>query len=392
MYSENRTRHGEVGLREKNGKIQIRFPRSLFNGKRKELSTGLTATSKNYTIAQQKVEAINHDIALGQFDASLERYKPQGKQKTYQDKVTQLYPSANLVEIYEKYMDYRKAREKEPTYLERVQTILPKLQESGVTNINNALELHDFLIENDNSEGMTKRVLKQVRTAYQWAIDKGMIKGDVDQYTKLIKDLKHQFERDPNPNPFSEWEKEAILEAFQTHHLVNGGYSLSHYYPLVKFLFMTGCRPNEAVGLTWEDVDFRANKITFDGGITYKAGKFIDSKGKGSKTNKKRQFPMNTELSKFLQSLPKHPSTSLVFSSRNGKPINYNNFGSRVWKKVVSELNLNRKTTPYNCRDTFISEQITKGVSPMVVGKWCDTSSSTIERYYFGSISNILPV
>lgn len=312
-------------------------------------------------------------------------------QKSYQEKVTHLYPCPNLIDIYQQYIEYKSAQDKEGTRLERLETILPKLEESGVTDIDNALELRDYLIGN-YSESMSKRVLKQVKSAYAWSIKEGIIKGSVQCYRDLIKDLKHNFEKSPQPMPFSEWEKEAILEAFASHRVPHGGKSLNRFYPFVKFLFMTGCRPSEAIGLTWDDIDFRTNKITFDGGIQYKGGKFITTKGKGSKSNKKRQFPMNAELSNFLKSLSKHPISNLVFPNTKGTPMIYKNFANRGWKTIIQDLRIKKDATPYSCRDTFISEQISKGVSPMIVAKWCDTSVGVIEKYYFGNISNIIPL
>jgi integrase len=71
----------------------------------------------------------------------------------------------------------------------------------------------------------------------------------------------------------------------------------------------------------------------------------------------------------------------LVFPSpKDGKPINYNNFCKRIWNKVVAPIKPN--TTPYNCRDTFITYQLMKGVPSAVIAKWCDTSIAMIDKNY----------
>ena len=50
----------------------------------------------------------------------------------------------------------------------------------------------------------------------------------------------------------------------------------------------------------------------------------------------------------------------LVFPAPKGKSITYNNFCNSAWKKIVDPIKL--ETTPYSCRDTFITTQILKGV------------------------------
>jgi hypothetical protein len=85
-------------------------------------------------------------------------------------------------------------------------------------------------------------------------------------------------------------------------------------------------------------------------------------------------------------------SKDLVFLSVTGKSINYHNFSKDVWKKVVNPIKLD--TTPYCCRDTFITDQIIKGVNPVLIGKWVDTSTDMIEKHYFDSLtfSSVTPL
>jgi inosine/xanthosine triphosphate pyrophosphatase family protein len=70
----------------------------------------------------------------------------------------------------------------------------------------------------------------------------------------------------------------------------------------------------------------------------------------------------------------------LVFPSAKGKPINYNNFCNNAWNKLVDPIKPD--TTPYSCRDTFITTQILKGVPESVIARWCDTSVEMIQQHY----------
>lgn len=60
--------------------------------------------------------------------------------------------------------------------------------------------------------------------------------------------------------------------------------------------------------------------------------------------------------------------------------MNYNNFLNGAWSKVVDPIR--RGTTPYSCRDTFITLQILKRIPESVIARWCDTSVEMIQRYY----------
>lgn len=97
-------------------------------------------------------------------------------------------------------------------------------------------------------------------------------------------------------------------------------------------------------------------------------------------------FNCNQKLQQLLiQIKPENPEPeSLVFPSPEGLSIHYRNFSRRAWDKIVDSL-VERKTTPYSCRDTFISEQIAKGVPTAVVAKWCDNSVEMIEQKYLDS-------
>ena len=95
-----------------------------------------------------------------------------------------------------------------------------------------------------------------------------------------------------------------------------------------------------------------------------------------------RSFAVSLRVQELLKSrrpLDVDP-LSLVFPSPKRKAINYPNFLTKVWGKIVEPIKPN--TTPYNCRDTFITHQLIKGVPSTVIAKWCDTSTGMIDKNY----------
>ena len=213
----------------------------------------------------------------------------------------------------------------------------------------------------------------------------------------MANELKHNYQRSVTPLAFTPAEKLKILENFANHKgnwngRGVGGKSYSYYLPLVKFWFLTGCRPSEGIGLTWGAIDPDYRFLVFAGGAVRIASNRI-IKTSDSKNNKVRRFPINQELRELLMEIrPESPQlTDLVFPSFSGKVISYNNFCHNAWKRMVCEPV--KKSTPYSCRDTFITEQLSKGVSSTIIAKWCDTSVKMIESHYFDlSVINILPL
>ena len=193
--------------------------------------------------------------------------------------------------------------------------------------------------------------------------------------------------RSPGADAFSTEIKEQILNSF----LTSDHYE--HYYPLVYFLFLTGCRPSEAIGLRFGDVAVDFSAVHFTGSIVRVKWKAV--RMDRSKTNRVRSFPVNSELKDLLEACAKRGAglDQLVFPSIGDPsiPINYENFHNRAWAKIVTPI-VNRRTTPYSCRDTFITEQIAAGFPISVIAKWVDNSPRMIsDRYFDISACSFLP-
>lgn len=45
------------------------------------------------------------------------------------------------------------------------------------------------------------------------------------------------------------------------------------WYPLLVFMFGTGCRVGEVIGLRWDDIDFEKRQISINHSITYMANR-----------------------------------------------------------------------------------------------------------------------
>ncbi len=74
MNTPKKSSKGTVSIEEFQGRLRLRW---RYQGKRFTLSIGLPDSKVNRQVAQQKATTIELDIASGNFDASLKKYKPQ---------------------------------------------------------------------------------------------------------------------------------------------------------------------------------------------------------------------------------------------------------------------------------------------------------------------------
>ncbi|WP_013320427.1 tyrosine-type recombinase/integrase [Gloeothece verrucosa] len=385
---------GSVSLESFRDRLRVRFS---FNGKQYTIGLGVSDTLENRKLAQAKVKELQSDLVLQRFNPeNLSKYKlrkdlnvvrpPEKKELT-------------LTELWNKYVSYKSCTVKAKTLNEYKTTVGSHINKMPVQDISKALDVRKYLLAH-TTDSMTKRILIHINACVKWGIKNKLVELDKSPYEGMATELRHNWEDNSIPDAFSDQELEAIFDAFANHKGVlkagttdvYRGYAYNFYLPFVKFLAYTGCRPSEAIGLTWGQIDDKLQTITFDRSIVHIKGEAVENEK--SKNNRSRKFRCDDKLTNLLKSIKnlKVSPNELVFKSPTGKAINYNNFSNRAWNKVVDPL-LGRETTPYQLRDTFITKQISNGISAAVVAKWVDNSVRIIEERYLDSdkITNICP-
>ncbi len=388
MHKPEKASKGSAGIESFQGRLRLRLPRQLYEGSQKYLTLGLADTPENHHIAEQTAHQIELDILCGQFDRTLTKYKPQrhlsivipGEQQTI----------ATISALWDKYIEYKRPSLK-PRTLDKLAVLEKHIKRCRYQNLNESIKIKLALLQ-QTTNSQAKDVLMYLAAACKWGIKYGLV--NFNPFEGMYKSLpKHNWQDNSKPNAFSEAEKQTIIQAFKNHKPLKGmGYS--HYASFVEFLFLTGCRPSEAIGLQWKHITSDCSRITFDSALV-QVGNGERVRVNGSKNNKMRGFNCNQKLQALLLSIKPENSEpeSLVFPSPEGLSIHYRNFSRRAWDKIVDPL-VARQTTPYSCRDTFISEQIAKGVPTAVVAKWCDNSVDVIEQKYLdaGLLDQLKPL
>jgi integrase len=305
------------------------------------------------------------DRRYGKFDPTLQKYLSQQPKQPAQ--------SLSLSELWDKYCDYKEGDRKAATMRLLRVGIGNHIRNCPHQQIDDSISIKLWL-RRTTTPYMTRLVLSKLAALVKWGARHGLVSNTNNPFVDMATDMQ-LVRTETTPNAFSPAEVSLILNAFTDSRYY------SFYAPLVRFLFLTGCRPSEAIGLEFTQISEDFSEIKFDRSIIHINGKA--HRNQRSKTNRVRTFPCNNELQQMLRSLsPARKYSQLVFPSPNLLPINYLNFSQKAWKKTAIEA-VGRDSTPYSCRDTFITDQISKGVPIAIIAKWVDNSADIIERHYF---------
>ncbi|MGL4640371.1 MAG: site-specific integrase [Shewanella sp.] len=390
-----------VGVRSYQGKLSLRIPRQLsreFFGKDQHFAfLGLTDTAKNRKIAEKKAQWMSDDINYGCFDPTLEKY---GINKPTHLTVIQSIASVpkkaelSLMEVWNQWLEYgdpiweAKTKSQYKTFTNHLNKIPVDL-----LAIDKAIDVRNWILAN-LSEGTAKRLLIRINAAMRQALKNQLI--DRNPYEGMGNEIKVQSQpEDERVDAFTARERDVIINAYENHR------HYQKYAPLIKFMFWTGCRPSEAIGLTWKHVSSNFDTITFKEVIVYCQGERV--KKKTTKNNKARKFPATPKIKELLQSLKgnKQPD-DFVFCLSNGQPINHAHLqrswrggdnGVKKYHGIVTTMCeqgiLSHYRNPYQTRHTFATLAVENGVFIHDVARLIGNTPKVCEERYVKSRHNL---
>jgi integrase len=386
-----------------NGTIRIRF---TYQQKRLSWSLQRAYTEENLSKLRHILHWIEMDIQAGTLDLSKEKYgivvkkAPAAVQTSlFKDP----YAPVSGVELKRLFASWTTEVRQMDVELDcdyrAIMSIMErwkKFDSSQMLSLLNKEPWSDYTF--NKRLGMLKQFTK-------WLYRKKHLSEDILEDVVNRKKNKHQQHPDHDlivgkRDPFQDNEIVKILDAFY-----NNTYSSkyaqpkdSYYYPFVYFIFRTGVRNAEAIGLKVRDVDFEQKRIFIrrslprqyqkvqlpDGSIKVQYLRKEKLPKKGS-TNPyyQRDFFLAEDLSKILEPLTMNSQPEdLVFRSpRSNGPINDQNFQKRVFYRVLQELKLPKRNL-YACRHTVITRSIDKGHQIEKLAQLVGNSPKMIERVY----------
>lgn len=244
-----RASKGSVQIRVSHGRLQLVF---TFNGRRRYLSLGVSDTKTHRALAEMKAKQIQLDILSGNFDATLAKYKPQAATKAEEpEPLLERKPSGpSLDELWEKFVEYKRPQ-CSPNTMHFVYGTYSKYMDRLPTyDLERAADIQDFAVNTFPIESC-KRFVVRLNACCKWACQSGLISENpfegMAQEIKPPKAKRRSEESDIFP--FTVAEREAIIEALRANTFCNkhSAFKHEHYAGYVEFLFLTGCRPSEAI-------------------------------------------------------------------------------------------------------------------------------------------------
>jgi integrase len=368
---------GTVTVRNSNNRLQLVFTHL---GKRHFVSLGLAHSPLNMRKAQEIAFEVQRDIEYGEFDVTYQKYR------SLSNPSPDAAPSgrrSKLITLWEKYVEYLRPNASPKTINGTYDPVTAHLQKCKTDGLLAPPKFRQELLK-VTTQSQARRTLMQLSAACKWGLKHRMVVSN--PFEGMYLELEPT--KAPPPVAYSAEERDQIIQAFETHK--GKGFSYRHYTPFVKFLFWTGCRPCEAVGLRWGSITPNCDKVHFHESIVEVSGK--KERREETKTSVKRWFTCTPRLQALLQSIrPESPDPeALVFPAPKGGAISEKNFNQRGWHGIVSSLGLQNKEgigmTPYNCRDTFITLQAIAGYSSTTIAPWVGNSSKVIEERYLDKL------
>ena len=384
MGSQRKASKGTVQIKTSNERLQLVFS---FGGKRHYLSTGFTDTKANRKLAEMKAKQIELDILCNNFDITLLRYKPESQQAIFtpsaQSEIppveqTDIHTYASLTDLWDSYTEYKRSSLSPSTLAKDYHKIYRCINvHLPVKTLDKAVAIRDWLIAN-RSPLSAKKILTQFSACCNWAVKSQLIEDN--PFADMASDIKMpkgDYE-EADINPFSVEERNRIIQAFKDNRYYK------HYAPFIEFLFITGCRPSEAVGLQWKHINNDFTQIRFEQAVVISESGLTCKPG--LKTQRKRVFPINNRLAMFLKSIqPVNVSgETKVFPSPEGKWIDVQNVSRRAWKTVLEKLDGVEYRKLYQTRHTFITMALKNGVDVKDLAKMVGNSPEIIYRHYAG--------
>ena len=358
---------GTVSIEEYQGRLRLRW-RHL--GKRYALSIGLPDSKVNRQVAQQKATIIELDIASGNFDLTLKKYKPH----------TQNSEGLSVVSLFELFMEY-KAKRLLPRSLDKYDATLKYLERYFENRVAAAIDekaaeqFMEWLTKQKLSPMVCRERLTLIRAAWDWGIaDDHLEAGQSNPWVDMV--LRVRVEPKQMPKPFTREEMTAIVEGFKKSRYY------SYYTDYVEFLFGTGCRTAEAIGLRWKHLTDDCSSIWIGESLTRGVRK-------ATKTNRARTISLSEKLKQMLlRRRPEKPEPDgLVFRSAKGGAIDDHNFRNRAWTSVLAESGVDYRK-PYNTRHTFISHALDMGMNPVEVAQLTGHDVQTLYENYAGNVNS----
>jgi integrase len=345
-------------LESDHGRLLVTFQ---FRGQRCREYVGLKDTRENRRAAAGIVREIELEIAGAKFDyaSRFPASKNLDRFGLFAETKSERSQCATLGEYAKKWLDERRPQLSSATaydYLTILRThILPSpLCEKRLDAIDDGdiMRLIGNLRQKRTQNGTfvgdrrINMVIARLRTIFATALRRKLISDDPMKYVDNFREPK------PDVDPLTLEEAERLLAA-----------ASGQDRALFTVLIFTGLRPNEALALSWNDIDFDRETIR----IRHSIHRF-EGVGLPKTASSEREVDMLPNVRAVLQEQRARSQLrgGFVFPSEVGGPIDLTNLRERNWRRLLRKAGM-RARTLYQCRHTYAALQLSRGENPQYV-------------------------
>jgi len=300
MGYSKKAKKGEISITSHRGRIMLRW---RYNGIRYPLSLPYDFCPENMHHATIKVAEIKLDIMKGCFDPTLAKYKPEPTLKPLPNTIP-IVEKQQIISIHElvpKFNDWGKNIrnvdvDKSIDYL-YLRKILEKWVDVPIDSIAAKLNGEDWAITTYN------RRLICLNSFFCWLVDTGIL--EKNPVKNVCRKREKRKKKNPRRKPLEEAEIIVFLEAIKndTYCPTASRFKHSHYYPFLAFIFYTGVRNAEAIGLKVKHIDLTLGQIKISEtlAITVTGSNHAARIRKGTKMENVRYLPLTDDLLVLLK-------------------------------------------------------------------------------------------
>lgn len=358
--------------------IRLRFTVENVRYEFQPLSGGKWENKRDRQLVAAIATKIENDILAGSFDCTLKKYR----HKSLPDSaVTQIAPKPKDINIY--WLDLLDAWVESlglpaHTAAGHYQVLRQQIEKSGSPTL---LEI-DWFLNSKIATSTFNRRLSMLRSLVQWCREKNLI--DFDPLVKVVHRkavIEEQQKQEENCRPFCQDEIARIVGLFRQKHPT--------YAPFVEFMFFTGVRTGEAVGLLWRHVDFDKRLISIKQSVTRERGGYKKVVSQPKTRQSIRTLRMSDRVFDLLVSI-KPQETNLaefVFKSPTGCVIDHGRFRACYWKPILEELGIPYRK-PYATRHTLLSEALEQGLTVPQVAQIAGHKDGRMILQHYGHVIN----
>lgn len=348
----------KIRVTDNNGSLRIRFK---LDGQIYNIS-GLGKSDNRVSCAQAELAAalIERDIKLGCFDESLARYLPHEPVKPPKPK--------KLIELWDAWV--KTLGLSEQTKADHYGTTRRMILRAKPAP--NSASVDWFLKDGGHLSSYSYNLRRRlIGNCLDWSIEQKLI---TENPFRTIKPKKAT--RRNKTKPLTMEQVRQILDGFKIHY--------PGYENFAKFLFLTGCRISEAIGLQWKRVDFQANTVTIADALAQVRYQ-KERVRKSTKTGTVTVLAMSEQVRELLLNIPRGKPDDLVFTC-DGEAVSLRKY-YYAWKRLLETLGIPH-VKAYVSRHTFTSHALAGGLDSSKVAQILGHSDSSMVERNYGSLLN----